>query len=64
MEIQRWNPSNNTSPSKPKLVMVPREKSGPDLAKKRNKAKLRNASDQNDMTDRTWRRAETMALGL
>ena len=45
-------------------MMVPREKSGPDLAKNRNKAKLRNASDQNNMTDRTWRRAETMALGL
>jgi hypothetical protein len=40
------------------------EKSGPDLAKKRNKAKLRNASDQNNTTDRTWRRADVMALGL
>ena len=64
VEIQRWNPSNNTNPSKPKTVIVPREKSGPDFAKKRNKAKLRNASDQNNMMDRTWPRAETMALGL
>ena len=34
------------------------------VAKNRNKARLRNASDQNNVTDRTWRRAETMALGL
>ena len=48
-EIQRWEPSNNTNPSKPKMMMVPREKSGPDLAKNRNSAKLRNANDQNNV---------------
>ena len=46
------------------MITVPREKSAPDLARNRNRAKLRNANDQKNTMDLTWRRAETMALGL
>ena len=63
VEIQRCEASNKKRPSKPKIIMVPREKSEPDFARNRNRARLKNARDQNDMTDRTWKRAETIVLG-
>ena len=46
------------------MMMVAREKSGPDLARNKNKAKLSSARDQKNTMDRTWNRPETILIGL